>query len=140
MTGMVFADPAVKRLYYVWVQMRQRCGNPNNHAYKNYGARGIRVCEQWNSFKRFYVDMGLPPGGTTLERTNNNGEYSAANCVWAPRVVQNRNRRDVFLTPEIAGAIRDERAALNTPIRQLAKKYGIRHGNVSKIIHNQQWV
>lgn len=45
-------------IYQVWLNMNRRCRDPNNHAYKNYGARGIAVCERWKAFENFYADMG----------------------------------------------------------------------------------
>lgn len=80
--------------YGVWTQMKQRCNNPNLKAYPNYGGRGITVCPAWeNSFEQFMQDMGPRPPGGTLEREDTNGNYEAANCLWASRQAQQRNRR-----------------------------------------------
>ena len=75
--------------------MLGRCGNPNNPAFHNYGARGIRVCERWLKFENFRDDM-LPTWrpGLTLERTNNNGNYEPGNCYWATWKEQGRNKRN----------------------------------------------
>jgi hypothetical protein len=73
--------------------MVQRCTNPNNADYDNYGGRGITVCEDWYSFENFFADMGVPPPGLTLDRIDNDGNYEPSNCRWATYSVQLQNRR-----------------------------------------------
>lgn len=73
--------------------MKQRCANPNSHAFSDYGGRGIKVCPQWESFEQFLADMGERPPGLTLERKNNELGYSPDNCVWADMTTQQNNKR-----------------------------------------------
>ena len=87
------------QVYRSWVEMRHRCRNPNNQAYKNYGARGISVDPSWKDFAVFIKDMGERPKGHSLERKNNNGNYCKENCIWAlPKVQLNNKRTSRFLT------------------------------------------
>jgi hypothetical protein len=80
--------------YRSWDAMKQRCTNLNNPHYADYGGRGISVCDRWlNSFKAFLEDMGEKPDGLTLDRIDNDGDYTPANCRWATYSEQNLNKR-----------------------------------------------
>lgn len=81
-------------LYKTFNGMKERCMNPNNKFYKNYGARGIKVCERWlESFAHFLEDMGERPNGHTIDRINNDGNYEPSNCKWATKKEQQNNTR-----------------------------------------------
>jgi len=80
------------RAYSSWDSMKQRCTNPNNCRWKNYGERGITYTEDWETFEGFYKDMGERPIGLSLERVNVNGNYCKENCVWATPQQQVRNQ------------------------------------------------
>ncbi len=86
------------KTYQSWSLMKQRCLNPKNDRYKNYGGRGITFCKRWSNFKNFLEDMGEKPKGLTLERINNNGNYEPSNCKWAtPKEQSNNMRRNVLI-------------------------------------------
>ena len=80
-------------LYASWAAMIQRCTNPSNKQWANYGGRGITVCERWRDFPNFLDDMGDRPAGLTLDRIDNDRGYEPGNCRWTDVHTQNVNRR-----------------------------------------------
>lgn len=93
-------NPSSTRTYFSWRSMRSRCVSENHPAWKNYGGRGISVCDKWlNDYDAFFEDMGERPDGKTLERLDVNKGYCPENCVWATHREQGRNKRtNRFLT------------------------------------------
>lgn len=121
------------RLFGRWKQMRQRCENPNDPGYKNYGGRGIKVCARWQFFPWFVSDMDsnfIP--GMTIERMDNNGPYSPENCIWGTRYQQannnRRNRRITFndLTLNVTAWSKKVGISTNTLFHRLKAGWSIR--------------
>ena len=83
--------------YNIWCGIIQRCNNPSNDRYDDYGGRGIKVCDRWReSFSHFLADMGpRPDGAMTIDRfPDNNGNYEPGNCRWATSTQQGRHKRN----------------------------------------------
>jgi hypothetical protein len=86
--------------YISWYGMLARCNNINHSAYKSYGGKGIKVCARRHSFANFLEDMGERPEGTTIDRSDKNGNYELSNCWWAPKEWQqfNTSRQPLYKT------------------------------------------
>ena len=117
-------------IYSTWCKMMERCTNPLRKEFKNYGARGIRVCERWREFENFLADMGEKPTGLTIDRINNNGNYEPGNCRWATQVQQQRNKRNnrIFTVRGTTGCL-----------QELCEYYGLYHGLVQYRIDKLGW-
>lgn len=109
--------------YRAWDGMRARCYRPSHAAWKNYGARGIKVCERWkNSFANFWVDMGPTwQPGLTLERVKNSMGYSPANCVWATYQQQMNNTRSNTILDTPAGPM---------TVANAARRYNVKYSTL----------
>jgi hypothetical protein len=118
------------REYKVWSNMKSRCLNPKVSHYKNYGGRGIKVCSRWvNSFSDFLADMGpIPADGYTIERINNDKNYTKSNCKWATRGEQANNQR------VRKDAVVLELHGVKKTLPQWCKEKGLRHGTIYRRI------
>lgn len=127
--------------YKAWEAMRYRCLSPDCKAYKNYGGRGIKVCERWlgdSGFENFLADLGRKPAGSSLDRIDNNGNYEPSNCKWSSYVEQNRNRRVNKLTLAKAREIR-MLYQRGYSISELAKEFAISRSMVSYTANNKKY-
>lgn len=115
------------RTHRIWMSMRQRCLNPNNPAYKNYGGRGITIDPVWNTFDQFLADMGEAPDGMSIERIDNEKGYAPDNCKWATRLEQGRNTRKC--QPVTFQGV-------TKTITEWAEQYGIGKSTLSQRIRN----
>ena len=84
--------------YQAWFNMKARCFNPNHKAYPDWGGRGITVCDRWLNLENFLADMGSRPTVKhSLDRIDNNADYSPKNCKWSTKAEQQNNRRSNHL-------------------------------------------
>lgn len=119
-------------LYYVWKSMRQRCKNPNNSRYKDYGGRGIDVCVEWDNFLNF-KEWAYANGykeGLTVDRINNDLGYCPSNCRIADYVVQANNKR--------GNRVITYKGKTQTQ-KQWADELGINYGTLENRLYTYGW-
>ena len=120
------------RLRWVWVGMRQRCTNPSNKDYVNYGGRGISICSSWSDFEGFY-NWAMSSGyreKVTIERTDVNGDYCPENCTWVANELQALNtRRNVYY----------EYKGVSYSIRQLSEIAGVNYNTMRSRLNGYGW-
>lgn len=122
------------RLHRVWATMRTRCTNPNNENYRWYGARGIRVCDEWAEYAPFRA-WAIANGyrkGMVLDRIDSAGPYSPDNCRW---ILNEQNHPLRKLTREDVLEIR----ASHRPTDELARKYGVYESHITRIQQRVAW-
>lgn len=113
-----------ERLYDIWCGMRNRCNNPNNHSYKNYGGRGITYYKRWNDyeiFKKWAIKSGYDDN-LTLERKDVNKNYTPQNCCWITMTEQQYNKRTTSYI---------EYNGIKKSIAEWSKETGIKQGTLS---------
>jgi hypothetical protein len=126
-------------LYQTWHQMLRRCSDPSCKDYERYGARGIRVCEEWWIIENFLKDMGpRPDSKMTLDRIEGDKDYKPSNCRWATRKTQNRNRLDTKLDIEKVEEIKKLKLS-GLSYRKLGKLYGVDHSTIYAIFVGKSW-
>ncbi len=125
--------------YDAWCGMKRRCYKEIDKNYKNYGGRGITVCERWrHSFEAFLEDMGPRPAKHSIERVDVNGNYEPSNCRWATHKEQMHNTRLTTLSVEIAKEIR-RRVATGESKASVARSLGVNYSSVKQVAYGHQW-
>ena len=117
----------------------QRCYNPNSHKFKDYGARGIVVCDRWQEATNFLADMGKKPGAQyTLGRKDNNGNYEPDNCRWELQAQQQQNRRTTKLTWVDVREIRMLKRKGYT-LQDIADEFKVSPKTIWQVVNQKTW-
>lgn len=124
------------RLYSTWKNMKKRCYCKNNERYKNYGARGIKICDEWlNDFMSFYnwaINNGYKEN-LTIDRINNDGNYEPNNCRWATAKQQANNRRKLKTSRYLTYKNKSQ------TVTEWCKEYNINYSTLSCRINKLKW-
>lgn len=125
--------------YKTWCNILARCDNPKDKRYKNYGARGIEVCDRWKySFNNFHNDMGDKPFiGAEIDRIDNNGNYEPSNCKWSTRSENCRHTRGTVLNMELVRELREKH--ISHTVKELSKIYNININTLYSAIAGTTW-
>lgn len=125
------------RLYQIWNQMIQRCENPKNDAYHNYGGRGIKIHPSWHDYRNFHKDAAEGyRDDLTIDRINNEGNYEPGNTRWVTRTFNCRNTRRIKLNEQ---QVKEIRMSPHLSALELAKKYGVSRCSIYAIINFKVW-
>lgn len=129
------------RLYYIYNGMKSRCYNKEDKKYKNYGGRGIKVCNMWNNFYIMFKIWALLHGykdNLSIDRIDNNGNYKSSNCKWATQAQQVQNSSKAKLNWNLVKKIRK---LFNHGFsrKRLSELFNISKSQIEKIIRNECW-
>jgi predicted XRE-type DNA-binding protein len=124
--------------YRVWDAMVRRCLNKKHHAFKDYGGRGITVCDKWLKFEGFFEDMGNQPQNMQIERVDNSLGYFKENCKWTTVTEQARNRRSTKLSLNQVKSIK-ELIANGVAQELIASQFGVSRSNIGHIAQGATW-
>jgi len=116
--------------YHRWASMIRRCSSEKDKQWKNYGGRGIKVCDRWTTFGNFYADMGNCPDGMQLDRIDNDKGYEPSNCRWTDVDTQSRNRRNNHIL--ISGGI-------SKTIAEWSEYTGIKYRTILSRVRQLNW-
>jgi len=124
-------------LYTVWLNCKARCYYPKHKSYKNYGGRGITVCTEWRNDSAAFIEWALTNGwkkGLTIDRRNNDGNYTPQNCRFVSRYTQSNNSRNnkLFVAYGPYGQIE-----ISKHQAIFARKWGLSKSNISSCLHNR---
>ncbi len=128
--------------YTTWYCMKARCYNKNYKQYKDYGGRGIMICDRWrNSFIAFFEDMGLRPfPKARIDRIDNDGNYTPENCHWVTAAESSQNRSTTKLTMQKANEIRKLYKIGEITQKAIGFIYGVSQDSIHSIVNNKQWI
>lgn len=129
--------------YRSWMAMKTRCLNKNSKDYKYYGGRGIKICERWKKFENFLEDKGERPKGMTLDRIDNNGDYTPENTRWTTSTKQQNNQRYNKGNSKLnkSQVIEIKKLLKNTKmtLQEIGDKFGVTKYTISSIKRNKNW-
>lgn len=126
------------RTYKSWANMLTRCTNKNFTGYKDYGGRGITVCKRWLDFDNFLADMGEAPARKTIERKDNDKNYTPKNCCWATPKEQGQNRRSTRLSFAKADEIR-LLSGKGVSKAEIARKFKVSFSAICRVVDGTRW-